>query len=146
MANKFFHNPKNVAIQLMNLKYKYQSTNYYLKKGNLYWEQQVKPSEISREYTITVKYNGINPEVYLYNQGIMKSKEDNIPHCYKQFYKDENNEYVKICLFYPKYREWSSDMFISDTIIPWTIDWLYYYELWLITGKWLGGGKEHGKR
>lgn len=31
---------------------------------------------------------------------------------------------------------------ISDTIIPWVADWLLYYELWLATGEWLGGG--HG--
>lgn len=29
---------------------------------------------------------------------------------------------------------------IANTIIPWTIEWLYYYELWLATGEWLGGG------
>ena len=36
-------------------------------------------------------------------------------------------------------------MFLSETIIPWAIEWLKYYELWRITGKWLGGGIEHGK-
>ena len=30
---------------------------------------------------------------------------------------------------------------ISNTIIPWTIEWLYFYELWLATGEWLGGGE-----
>ncbi len=27
----------------------------------------------------------------------------------------------------------------------WAIEWLYHYELWLITGgEWLGGGTVHG--
>ena len=26
----------------------------------------------------------------------------------------------------------------------WAIEWLYHYELWLITGDWLGGGTVHG--
>ena len=33
-------------------------------------------------------------------------------------------------------------MLIADTIVHWAIEWLYYYENWAYTGKWLGGG--HG--
>lgn len=29
---------------------------------------------------------------------------------------------------------------ISRTIIPWAIEWLYYYEIWCVTGEWQGGG------
>ena len=29
---------------------------------------------------------------------------------------------------------------IADTIIPWVIEWIYFYELWKITGAWKGGG------
>ena len=94
---------------------------------------------------MTLKYDKNKPEVYLINQGIMKSEEDKVPHCYKRYYKDEKNEFVKICLYYPKYKEWTKDMYISDTIIPWAIEWLYYYECWRLTGKWLGGGIEHEK-
>ena len=30
------------------------------------------------------------------------------------------------------------DQLIANTIIPWTGSWLFFYELWLDTGKWLG--------
>lgn len=145
MANKFFKKPKNVAIQLLNLKSKYDCLDCKLGMGNLIWKQRVRPSKLSRTYDITVKYNGITPEVYLYNQGIMTKKDEYIPHCYRRHYNNKADEYVKVCLYYPKYQEWSRDMFLADTIIPWTIDWLYFYELWRITGKWLGGGIEHEK-
>lgn len=140
MANRFFKNAKTPALQLCNLKLKYKNHSSSIKKGRLIWNQKVKPTEYSKEYIITLKYDGITPEVYLYNQGIMKKQNEDIPHCYTRFYKDENNEYVKLCLYYPKYKEWTPDMFLSDTIIPWAIEWLKYYELWRITGKWLGGG------
>ena len=100
---------------------------------------------MSKEYILTLKYDRNKPEVYLINQGIMKSQDDNVPHCYKRHYKNKENEYVKICLYYPKYKEWTKEMYISDTIIPWAIEWLYYYEHWRLTGKWLGGGIEHEK-
>lgn len=31
---------------------------------------------------------------------------------------------------------------ISDTIIPWTSEWLLHYEYWVLTGIWQGGGIE----
>ncbi|WP_179098563.1 hypothetical protein [Burkholderia pseudomallei] len=27
-----------------------------------------------------------------------------------------------------------------ETYIPWTAEWLWYYEYWRSTGKWVGGG------
>jgi hypothetical protein len=31
-------------------------------------------------------------------------------------------------------------MLYTETIVPWISEWLMYYELWLSTGEWLGGG------
>ena len=47
----------------------------------------------------------------------------------------------KLCLHLPG--EWSPKMYISHTTIPWTSEWLFYYEIWLISGSWDGGG--HGE-
>ncbi len=49
----------------------------------------------------------------------------------------------QLCLYYPKYKEWDGNKRIVNTIIPWALEWLYYYEIWLFTGEWLGGGIEH---
>jgi hypothetical protein len=38
--------------------------------------------------------------------------------------------------------EWRPDQRISEFIIPWISFWLYFYETWLETGEWLGGGHE----
>jgi hypothetical protein len=37
--------------------------------------------------------------------------------------------------------EWSSDMLVVDSIIPWTAEWLINYEIWKATGEWHGGGQ-----
>ena len=29
----------------------------------------------------------------------------------------------------------------ADTLVPWTIEWLFHYEIWLATGTWCGGGE-----
>ena len=31
-------------------------------------------------------------------------------------------------------------MLIANTTLPWTAEWLFFYELWLVTGEWDGGG------
>lgn len=49
------------------------------------------------------------------------------------------------CLFDPLQNEWDAGMAISRTTVPWTIDWLYFYEIWSMTGKWLGGGRHRGQ-
>jgi hypothetical protein len=43
-------------------------------------------------------------------------------------------------LFYAPKREWRSDMTLATSIIPCVSLWLYYYEVWLVTGEWEGGG------
>jgi hypothetical protein len=48
-----------------------------------------------------------------------------------------------LCLHFPKNKEWTPRMPIAKTIVPWISDWLFYYESWLVTGEWLGGGIEH---
>lgn len=50
-----------------------------------------------------------------------------------------------LCLFDPMQKEWNGSMAISRSTVPWTIDWLYFYELWSLTGKWLGGGRHPGE-
>jgi len=51
-----------------------------------------------------------------------------------------------LCLYYPDYDEWTSAMYIAETIVPWISLWLMYYEAWLATGEWLGGGIKHESR
>jgi hypothetical protein len=49
----------------------------------------------------------------------------------------------QLCLFNPNRKEWNAGQSVADTIVPWTSEWLYFYEVWLRTGSWLGGG-DHG--
>ncbi|MEZ5659385.1 MAG: hypothetical protein R3E83_12920 [Burkholderiaceae bacterium] len=30
---------------------------------------------------------------------------------------------------------------IADTIVPWTYEWLFYFEEWLVSDEWKGGGR-----
>ena len=46
-----------------------------------------------------------------------------------------------LCLFSPELREWHTGDLIAETTVFWTAEWLYFYEGWLVTKKWHGGGR-----
>ena len=60
------------------------------------------------------------------------------PHIY---YNSADPQNPWLCLYDPKERVWSPGERIAETIIPWTSDWLFFFEGWLATGKWEGGGR-----
>lgn len=60
-------------------------------------------------------------------------------------YKSELHMYKNgsLCLYYPKDRSFTSKSMLYDTIIPWTSEWLIFYELYKRKGEWLGKYKPH---
>ena len=59
-----------------------------------------------------------------------------VPHLYCQ-------ESQHLCLYHPQMGLWTSEMFVSKTIVPWALAWLVYYEMWLATGHWHGRAMGH---
>lgn len=43
-----------------------------------------------------------------------------------------------LCLFDSTGKEWTPADSLADTIVPWTIRWLFHYEHWVGFGEWLG--------
>jgi hypothetical protein len=42
--------------------------------------------------------------------------------------------------------EWNENIYLVDSIVPWTAEWLANYEIWLATGDWHGGGERPPRR
>lgn len=107
--------------------------------GELIVIGNIKPTPLSRDYTVKITYViGYSPIIEIINPKLNDGSKK-LPHVYKK----EN-----LCLFYPRNKEWTKYDYIADKIIPWTSLWLYYYEIWNITGEWKGGGKhpDSGKK
>lgn len=104
----------------------------YFKKNEIKVRLKVKPTIDSDEYIVEVKYKlGFQPKVFLIYPKL-KTLNGELPH---HLYGEENG-YPRLCLYYPKYKEWTEYDYISDTIIPWISTWLFAYEYWQITGTW----------
>lgn len=127
----------STAIQFFNLRYQYPDMEIKLHKNKIQCWFTVSPTPLSKTYKNYMFFDGIKrPKVFLYGENVLKINDDNFPHFYD---RNIENKEVELCLYYGK--EWDRTKLISETIIPWTVEWLAHYEIWLVTGKWNGGGK-----
>jgi len=126
--------------QMAGLKKDFGDGKISFNRNKLTWEGMLKSSPLGDEYKIKLVYeNGQSPKVFVLEPQPLKLAEGKtrLPHVY-------DHQKQRLCLYYPDGREWNSSKPIAQTIMIWTMEWLYFYELWLITGKWLGGGTNHG--
>lgn len=50
----------------------------------------------------------------------------------------------QLCLYLPKTYEWQPQMRLDQTVVPWSVLWLFYFEEWLLSDDWKGGGMHPG--
>lgn len=108
-------------------------------RGELTWEFDARPTPLSRLYRLRIcQRKNQYPEIFVLSPSLTAlAKGKPLPHVYSE-------KSVKLCLHFPSYNEWTFDKAIADTIVPWSYLWLFYFEQWLTTGEWLGGGKHPG--
>lgn len=128
----------SLARQAAHLIAEYPESTCFVNHNKLLWEGVIKPTPLSREYNIRIICNGFfgRPRVILYGNSIEGIEKENFPHHFKI---DRHKNEVELCLH--MFYEFSyKHSWIADTIVPWAQEWLYYYEVWLATGEWCGGG------
>jgi hypothetical protein len=99
-----------------------------------------------RVYTVRVSYftsrvfagcdlsNSVRgPEAYVIEPNLLvEMDEKGLPHVYGY------TPFPKLCLFDPETDDWRADMLLSETFVPWAAQWLAFYEIWQVTGRWTG--------
>jgi len=102
------------------------------RRGALGCKGPLQPRLASPVYVIEVRYGSTDvPRVRVIKPALVKDA----PHLYGD---------GSLCLYWPHEWWWTGNELIADTIFPWAADWLYFYELWLDTGEWLGPSSRHG--
>lgn len=141
MAKLKFQKIKSIPVSIQKYNFESKYKNIIKKKYNgqtLKYDIELQPTSESKVYRCKVIYESLNdkPKVYVILEDLCKRGDEKLPHNY-----GENGKYLEMCLWYGG--DWKKQRNIADTIIPWASEWLYFYEYWYITGKWLGGGIEH---
>ena len=98
-------------------------------------ELQPDPSFSTYEVRITLEFKRYPVSRVLSPCLQRRSESDAIPHVF------DGAKDPRPCLFYKQ--QWHGSMALSNTIVPWLLEWLYFYEMWQVTGHWHGGGIDH---
>ena len=106
-----------------------------LHKGILTCVGDIIPSEHCDPYRIEIRLNqGDVPMVRILKPWIP-------PEIHRRVHIYRNGT---LCLYDPRERPWSNRDNLHETIIPWTAEWLVFYELFLTSGVWHGPEAPHG--
>ena len=106
-----------------------------MRAGRLTWRYSATPSPLSRDYDIRIEFRqGGRPKIFVDGPDLhVLAGGRRIPHLYQQ-------KPPRLCLYLPRTYEWQSWMRLDQTVVPWTTLWLFYFEEWLASDDWKGGG------
>jgi hypothetical protein len=86
--------------------------------------------EEGSNYKIKIVYRRI-PKVWVISPKIESDRDIHM-------YRDES-----LCLYYPEDFRWRDKSNLHETILPWTAEWLVFYEKHLRSGTWEGPEAPH---
>ena len=104
-----------------------------LKKGALVWTGELQPTIFSPVYRIRITHDGKGPPtVRVLSPPLKRDERGQLPHVYRN---------GTLCLH--QEHEWSQTDSLVSSVVPWTSEWLFFYEIWKATGQWTGSGGNH---
>ena len=104
----------------------------------LEWRFLAQPTPLSRSYRVVLllERDG-TPDVRVVDPDLrFLAGGRDLPHIY--------HDPDRLCLYLPGTGQWDAGKRLDFTIIPWTHLWLIYFEEWLVSDDWKGGGKHPG--
>lgn len=133
--------PLSLAVQLASLRAQNAHGVGRVQRSKLTWQFDVQPTAVSRSYRLRLDYAlHESPEIVVLEPRLSALAGDRrIPHLYDQVRG-------RLCLYLPGTGEWHDRRLLADTMVPWAALWLLYFEEWLATDEWKGGGVHPGTR
>ncbi len=120
----------SAAQQAFALHARFPDAKGTLKAGRLVWTGLLQPTPLSRSYRVEISYGPRGEPRVRVLETLATREGKSLPHVYTD---------GTLCLHEPG--EWTGGIYIADTTVPWTAEWLANYEIWLATGDWHGGGE-----
>lgn len=128
--------PLSISVQQLEMRRLFPWGTIRANESQIVWSGEIAPDEYSRSYTLEMRYKlKCSPKVYVRDPDLRElAGNRRLPHMYDQAKQ-------QLCLFLPNVGLWSPDRLIGNTVMLWAIMWLRYFEIWLITDVWHGGGE-----
>lgn len=125
------HRPLTPAAQRGALLARLPTSHGVLCPGRLVWRGTLTPAEFCADYDVLIDHREReSPLVYVVAPRLRLYQDEPLPHVYSL---------NTLCLYLDR-RQWDANLPIADTLVPWTSEWLYFYELWVAGGGWQGEG------
>lgn len=116
----------NPHIQIGAMKKYFPNFEHHRKGNNIVFTGDLFVTPEIPIYTVSIECGiDISPKVRV-KSPILKN---NAPHIFPD---------KSLCLYHKNNFKWDEKKIITNEIIHWTISWIYFYEYWLQTGKWIG--------
>ncbi|MGD6856347.1 hypothetical protein ACQCVO_14820 [Bacillus infantis] len=125
-------NPKslNLGMQNFHILRKFPDFQLVREGKSIYWIGYLQPTQDSKRYTVKIEYHPYQAKVFILEPEIFSFA----PHRYSD---------KSLCLYHPNDNSFNGETLIADTLIPWTSEWLYFYEAWIKDGVWWGKEAPH---
>jgi len=94
----------------------------------LLWRAEVQPLPTTERYVLElVATRSSMPTVTVLNPELVPDREGQLPHVY-----DDGS----LCV--SRAEDWRPHLLFVDSILPWALEWLIFYEIWRASGVWYG--------
>ena len=104
-----------------------------LRQGGLGWSGVLFPTPSSPRYLVHIRHQpGRPPKVFVRSPQLVPGAK-------------HLNPDGSLCLYWPRDFQWRDAELLAETLVPWTAFWLFYYEIWQLTGEWVGPEAPHGE-
>src|SRR5712691_11341078 len=88
----------------------------------------LRPTDLSPTYRIRIDYiRERSPRIYVETPELVPNA--------KHMYADG-----RLCVYW---HEYNNSLGFGETIVPWTAEWLFFYEYWQVHGMWLAPESPH---
>lgn len=126
-----------IVTQLYNLVAQYPgSTGRRVSNDGFVWEADLHASALSSTYHVRMEGKEYAfPDIWVSGGAVERCMElEKVPH---QFGCKHDPNRIRVCL---QKGDWSPRASLSRTAVPWTMEWLFFFEVWMATEEWCGGG------
>jgi hypothetical protein len=129
--------PLTAAQQALHLKHSLDFPgSVTLRPGRLLWRGDIRPNPISRCYGVRLEFAAREaPGIFVETPDLHAlAGGRKLPHLYEQ-------RPPRLCLYLPMTGQWRPEYRLDQTILPWAALWFFYFEDWLESDDWKGGGE-----
>jgi hypothetical protein len=120
----------SLVQQAFALRASFPEAKTKLNATRLLWMSVLQPTALSRSYRVQITYVLRQyPSVRVLDE-LAGRDGASLPHVYSN---------GTLCLH--QVNEWTSNLSLVNSTVPWAAEWLANYEIWLATGDWYGGGE-----